>query len=91
MVPSSTISPSGTIAWITEGLAFLSSEATARSKITYFISGTFIVAATASFNTSYQWVALQTRRTNTDGSVKVNFTLCPAATLSSQARIYTLL
>ena len=82
MIFGSTISSIGTIAWITKGLAFLASKATAWSKVTNLICGTFIVATTPSLNTSNQRVALQTRRAYTNWSVEVHLTLGLAATLS---------
>ena len=91
MIFGSTISSIGTIAWITKGLAFLASKATAWSKVTNFICSTFIVATTSSCNTSNQRVALQTRRTNTNCRVEVYLALGFAATLSGKARIHTFL
>jgi hypothetical protein len=91
MISGCAVSIPVTVARIAEGLTFLASEATARNKVTGFICGTFIVTFTAYFNTGNKWVALQTRRTNTNGNVKVHLTLSPAATMSSQARVHTLL
>ena len=91
MVFGSTISPSGTVAWITKGLTFFSSEATAWSKVTNLICGTFIVATTPGLNTSNQRVALQTRGAYTNWSVEVHLALGLDATLSGQARIHTFL
>ena len=80
-----------TIAWIAKGLAFLASEATAWSKVTNLICGTFIVTTTPSLDTSNQRVALQTRGAYTNWCVEVYLTLGLAATLSGQARIHTFL
>ena len=91
MISGSTVSSNSTVAWAAKGLAFLASEATARSKVTDFIGGTFIVAATTCCNTSNQRIALQTRRANTDGSVKVYLAFSLVATLSGQARIHAFL
>ena len=91
MISGSTVSSNSTVAWAAKGLAFLASEATARSKVTDFIGGTFIIATATSWNASNQWIALQTRRTDTDWSVKVYLAFSPAATLSGQARIHAFL
>ena len=74
MVPCCTICTKVAIAWVTERLTFLASEATSRSKVTDLISSTFIVAATAYFNASNQGLALKSRGTKTDGNVKDHFT-----------------
>ena len=91
MVSGCAISSKSTNTRIAKGATFFSSKVTSRNVITDFIGGTFIVALTAYFNTGNQGVTLQTRRTNTDGGVKVNFTLSPATTLGSQAWVYTFL
>ena len=91
MISGCAVSASVTDARIAKGLTFLASEATARSKVTDFIGGTLVVAATTCCNTSNQRIALQTRRANTDGSVKVYLAFSLVATLSGQARIHTFL
>jgi hypothetical protein len=58
MVSGRTVGTSCTFSWIAERLTFFASKSTTRHKGTDFISTTFIIASTAYFNTSNQWIAL---------------------------------
>ena len=91
VISGTTFSSRSTIAWSAKRLAFLSGEATAWDKVTFFCGGTVRITAAPCFNTCNKRVALQPRWTNTNGSVKVYLTLGSSATNGSQTGVHTLL
>ena len=91
VVSGTTFSTLNTVAWSAKRLTFLSSKTTARNKVTYFSGSTIRITSAACLNACNKRIALKAWRTNTDGSVKVHFTLSSGATDGGQARVNTLL
>ena len=91
VVFGSTVSTKSTVARIAKGLAFSPCETTARNKVTFFSGGTISVAAASCLNASQKRIALETRGTDTNGSVEIYFAVGPSATCCGQARINTFL
>ena len=91
VISGTTFSTLSTVAWSAKRLTFFSGETTARNKVTFFSGSTIRIATTACLNACNKRIALKAWRTNTDGSVKVHFTLSSGTTDGGQARVNTLL
>lgn len=91
MVSGTALCSYGTVARVAKWLAFLASKTGSRNKVTLLIGCTVCVTCAACLNTCNEWIALQARRTHTNGSVKINLTPSPGATNCGEARIYTFL
>ena len=80
MVAGCAISSKSTVSRIAKRLTFFSCETATWDKSTFFITSTVSILTATSLNASHEGIALKSRRTCTDWSMIIYFTLCSRST-----------